>query len=106
MPSETFEPTPSEEPSEFLPTWDLAGATPVPVEKPPICPLCQAPRADGKTFCIDCGFIFPEDAPAAAIPTPPQWLRERYEVGTLLSVRDDRQRYQGHDTLTDSAVVV
>src|SRR5438270_6543499 len=103
MPDEPTAPTPAG-PEEFLPTWDPPAEAPAPAA-PPACPLCGAPRAEGQAFCLDCGFVFPDDAPAALPEPPPQRLRERYEVGPLLSERDGIARYRGHDTQTGQPVV-
>ncbi len=90
-------------PEEFLPSWDVPSAG-----RSLVCPHCQAPRGDFQTFCPDCGYVFPEEAPPTAPPPelPPPRLRDRYDIGRLLSERDGIVRYHGLDTQTGRSVVV
>lgn len=88
---------------EFLPTWDA------PTAPSAACPQCQAVRVPGQAFCPECGYVFPEEGPAGASvpePSPPQRLRDRYDVGLRLSERDGVGRYHALDTQTGRSVVV
>jgi serine/threonine protein phosphatase PrpC len=129
------EPTPPEE--EVLPTWDAPGAAPpeaVPVQPPPLpaaeapaappaeppapvaapapCPICDAPRAPGRTYCDSCGYIFPPDdgraaVPAAAAAAPvAAVVRDRYELGERLGERLGVERYRGTDRTSGAPVVI
>jgi protein phosphatase len=102
-------PADAPEPEEFLPTWDLpAGAS---LEETPsaVCPLCQALRGQGQSFCGDCGYVFPPEIASAetvAPQAPPALVREQYEIGVLLAERDGVTRYLGRDIVTGGAVVI
>lgn len=84
---------------------------PPPVELAP-CPACASPRRAGLDYCVDCGFMFPAAGPATAaalpeqspspartvpMPDPKVRLRNRYEVGEMLSERQGICRYRGWD---------
>jgi protein phosphatase len=87
------------------PTAEIA----IPVLEPPplpqLCPICSAPRKGEQSYCDDCGWMFPPDGPAVAVPLPAHnspaaptgRIQERYEVGELLGERDGLCRYRGLD---------
>jgi serine/threonine protein phosphatase PrpC len=76
---------------------------------PQLCPLCKAPRVD--SFCMDCGFIFPDEVPAPVAsanpgpavmnPTPKAnsktKVKGRYQLGELVSQRGDVERFKAQD---------
>lgn len=86
-------------------------AIPVPEEaaKPVVCRICGSPRQDDQASCSDCGYYFtPEDlAPAApAAPPPPAVrVRDRYELGTVLSQYGNVTRYRGVDYAAPGAPI-
>ena len=111
---------------EFLPEWDAMPAeaaspvTPIalPVAEPKaplFCTSCRAPRTAEATFCADCGYMFPPSAAAstatAAHPsmspmTATARLRDRYEIGMLLSERRGVTRHAGRDLENNRPVVI
>jgi serine/threonine protein phosphatase PrpC len=85
---------------------EIAAPAPVAKKQAANCPMCQAPRKDGSTFCDDCGWMFPEDldvsaafspAPVAAIPNSTMLLKERYEIRELITQRGEVARLRGLD---------
>lgn len=104
---------------ELEPPEETAMAEEAPVatvpEAPPVdlapCPACASPRRAGLDYCVDCGYMFPaaSSAPAlrtetttsaarsVAMPDPKVRLRNRYEVGEMLSERQGICRYRGWD---------
>jgi serine/threonine protein phosphatase PrpC len=81
---------------ENVPTTipELLVATPI------LCRVCGSRRQDGQASCADCGYYFtPEDlAPTAvATPVPAVLVRDRYELGVVLSRRGKVTRYRGVD---------
>jgi protein phosphatase len=74
------------------------------------CPACGAPHIEGTSHCENCGRIFPTSEgggsgtpPAGAVPAV---LRERYEVGTLLTERSGVSRFRGIDRSTGRTVSI
>jgi PPM family protein phosphatase len=105
-----------------LPTSPLA--LPVPPE-PPLpasipCPACGAAAKPGQEFCADCGWMFsnlpaptappgapvaaplaPETASPATLPTAPAMrLKDRYDVGPVVSERGGVCRFKAIDRST------
>src|SRR5579871_6296718 len=91
-------------------------APPVVAESPapPFCAACGAVRLPAKSYCEDCGYMFPVDGvPAQASPaavasslppsrvpvmhTPNVRIIGRYEIGELLSENQGICRYRGQD---------
>jgi PPM family protein phosphatase len=81
---------------------------------PQFCAACGAARLPAKSYCDDCGFMFPPNgAPVAAspsatvssvspsrvtaMPTPNVRIKGRYEIGVLLSENQGVCRYRGQD---------
>jgi protein phosphatase len=74
---------------------------------PQFCPLCKAPRTD--SFCGDCGYIFPEEAPAMAATSNPgntspaskqnskARVKGRYQLGERISQRGNVERFKAQD---------
>lgn len=77
------------------------------------CPACGAQRAGESAYCGDCGWLFASGSAATAAPvansssssagstsmhTPPSYpLKDRYQIGSLISQRGGIYRYQGID---------
>jgi serine/threonine protein phosphatase PrpC len=118
---------------EVVPTWDVPPPPAAPAPAPPPaaepatadapaetapplapCPICDAPRAPGHTYCDSCGYHFPpgdgRDArPAAAAPAAPAAgvvVRDRFELGERLGERLGVERFRATDRTTGSPVVV
>lgn len=85
-----------------------------PAFEPPtvrLCPICKAECSPSKSYCEDCGYMFPADFPAAvpeaaalaeAVPTttpeaanPGALIKDCYQLGDLLTERDGVRRYRG-----------
>jgi len=70
---------------------------------PQLCPHCSSPRNGTLGYCDNCGWIFPPDAAAAqpadgaAPATPNTRLRDRYELGDLVSDRAGVARFRALD---------
>jgi serine/threonine protein phosphatase PrpC len=74
-----------------------------------ICRVCGATRLDDCASCADCGYYFtPADLAAEAAPAqaPGKLVRERYEIGDVLSRRGDTTRCRGIDHGPDGPVAV
>jgi protein phosphatase len=100
-----------------------AEAEVVPVAEPPVaeapsqpCAACGTLRRPGAAYCHDCGWMFPPGGPAQSstaslqddnmsAPTGGR-LRDRYEIGALISERQGVQRHRGVDHSTGEAVVI
>jgi len=84
-------------------------APPAPLALPP-CPICDAPRSAGQSYCESCGFIFPSDdgpaAPPLAAVAASTVVRERYECTERLGERCGVERFRGVDRTTGAPVVV
>src|SRR5215468_7082900 len=89
------EPLPEETAPETVPppTETAPPAEPPPsAEAPPPtrCPVCNSERLPGHAICVDCGFHFPGEVPQAASARTPGTavrIKQRYELGELLSER-------------------
>jgi serine/threonine protein phosphatase PrpC len=97
---------------------------PPPVDEaatPESCPCCGTLRKAKQNYCDDCGWMFPAngtpvraaESPSLspsrepAMPVQPQTrLKNRYELGALVSERQGVRRYRGRDALTGQAVVI
>jgi protein phosphatase len=90
------------------------GQPPPPEVVPRHCAACGAVRKSGQVFCDDCGYLFPKDeapasgspagAAAVASPSSPRGplmaktrIKDRYEIGDLLSENAGISRYRGYD---------
>ncbi len=90
--------------------------TAIPIESavPQFCAACGAARLPAKSYCDDCGFMFPPNgvpvaaSPSAAassvsssrvspMPTANVRIKGRYEIGELLSENQGVCRYRGQD---------
>jgi protein phosphatase len=87
-----------------LPVLDKASApsaVPESAAKPVACRVCGSPRQEGQASCADCGYYFtPADLspPAAPAPAPPAVrVRDRYELGAVLSRHGNVTRYRATD---------
>ncbi|HKB41424.1 MAG TPA: hypothetical protein VKD72_33670, partial [Gemmataceae bacterium] len=93
---------------EAPPDFETETPTPEPPE-PPVpsppapparCPVCGSERMPGHASCADCGFHFPGDALATAAPVAggmAMRVKQRYEIGELLSERGGVSRFRGRD---------
>lgn len=83
---------------------------PPPVSPPEVCQSCGATRNSELSYCEDCGWMFPAESSAAPFPGSASTLRtaampssaalrlkNRYEVGALISERQGVCRYRGLD---------
>jgi protein phosphatase len=112
-PSAVPEPSAPAEP-EAVEIKEVAPPTPAaPPARPQLCPSCGTPRKNGLSYCDDCGWMFgaADDAPvepcveAVAAPVPVASnhnsagtrIKDRYEIGDLLSERSGVRRYRGLD---------
>jgi protein phosphatase len=80
-----------------------------PAAPPRPCPICAAPRTGTQAWCDSCGYLFPPEPPlqaaGAALPeateaaamNPGPRLKDRYQLGGLLSERNGLARYSGLD---------
>jgi serine/threonine protein phosphatase PrpC len=72
-----------------------------PAARPVVCRVCGSPRQGEQESCADCGYYFTrEDLEPPAAPTPALpvvRVRERYELGTVLSRYGKVTRYRGID---------
>ena len=80
---------------------------------PQLCTACGTVRKTGQTYCDDCGFLFPANsapatlaatsessaskAPSRVSPMPNVRIKNRYEIGELLSENEALCRYRGLD---------
>ncbi len=103
-------------------------AVPIASVKLPPCAACGAERVLGRSYCDDCGYMFPDDAPAAAAavsaaispdpapsprestmavqPPPRARLQNRYDVGLQINERLGVRRFRGTDRVTNQPVVI
>src|SRR5262249_57217068 len=95
-------PAQPEAPPDFeteMPTTPEPPAPPLPAP-PARCPVCGSDRMPGHVSCADCGFHFPGDALAAAAPVSggmAMRIKQRYEIGEVLSERGGVSRFRGRD---------
>jgi protein phosphatase len=98
-----------------LPVAEAPGPAAVAPEAPAApapCPICDAPRSAGRTYCDSCGYIFPADdgkadrPAAAASPVVAAVLCDRYELGERIGERIGVERFRGTDRTTGAPVVV
>jgi protein phosphatase len=82
-------------------------------EAPPeLCPICNATRNGTQSYCDDCGWMFPANSARAAPikPISPKAsmvrVKDRYELGELLSERDGVSRFRGLDYGSGQPVTV
>ncbi len=80
-------------------------AAPAAEAPPQNCPICTAPRKGSDSYCGDCGFMFPANGSAAAAgpgaartaPAAGARLKDRYELGEMISERGPVTRFRGFD---------
>jgi protein phosphatase len=76
---------------------------------PRFCPICNAQRQEGHVYCNDCGFMFPEDEPAATAAAPGTGgeaimrVKTRYEFGKPFAERLGVTRHKGIDRGLDGS---
>jgi serine/threonine protein phosphatase PrpC len=81
----------------------------VPAAPPPrFCPICNAQRQEDHIYCNDCGFMFPEEEPAATATAPAggeaiMRVKTRYEFGKPFAERLGVTRHKGIDRGLDGA---
>jgi serine/threonine protein phosphatase PrpC len=100
------EPAATERTPESTETEESAPPAP-----PQLCPSCQTPHTGSQPFCEDCGWMFgpndparlngppaPAAGPAAAANNPAgNRVKDRYEIGELMSERPGVSRHRGMD---------
>jgi protein phosphatase len=106
-------PEPAVAPAEEAVAVEAPAQEAVIEEAPPeLCPICSAVRKETQSYCDDCGWMFPANAPktfatkTTAPKAPMTRIKDRYELGELLSERGGVSRYRGLDHGSGKAVPV
>jgi protein phosphatase len=92
------------------PSVEEAAPADVPAAPAPrFCPICNAQRQEGHVYCNDCGFMFPEEEPAATATAPGTGgeaimrVKTRYEFGKPFAERLGVTRHKGIDRGLDGS---